>query len=203
MSGNNFRRRTGRMHRKEAGVAAVEFAILAIVFFMLVFGVLELARAMYVFNTMHDATRYAANAASMTSHRDVTALNHIRQSSIFRTSPGELILGTPINDKNVRIDYMALRRREDGSMFLAEIPPGSLPTCPRRNREICMSDPNAANCIRFVRARICLDDDDSQCAPALFRPIVPLIPVVFDVPRATTIRPAESLGSLPEGTPCL
>jgi hypothetical protein len=64
-----------------------------------------------------------------------------------------------------------------------------------------MTDPNAANCIRFVRARICSNDEDAQCVAALFRPIVTLIPAMFNVPRATTIRPPQSFGSMPEGTP--
>lgn len=194
------RRQAARIPAREAGVAAVEFAILAIVFFLLVFSVLELARAMYVFNTMYEATRYAADAASMTSHRDTDALDRVRQAAIFRTSRGELILGTPINDGNVRIDYMALRRREDGSMFLQEIDSGALPDSTRHNRELCMTDPNAPTCIRFVRARICADDGDT-CSPALFRPIVTLLPTIFHVPRATTIRPTQSFGATPDGTP--
>ena len=164
---------------------------------------MELARAVYVFNTMYEATRYAANAASMTSHRDTAALDRIRQHAMLRTSPGSLLLGAPVGDQNVRIDYLSLRRGDDDSMTLQEIPAGALPLCPRQNREICMRDPHAANCIRFVRARICADDDETQCDAASFGTFLPLLSLRFDVPRATTVRPTESFGSMPEGTPCL
>lgn len=187
----------------ERGVALVEFALGAVVFFTLVFGAIELARMLYVFNTVHEATRHAANAASMISHRDTAGLERIRQQAIFRTSPGDLVLGSPISDASVRIDYLALLRGADGSLALQPIAPASLPTCPRNNREICMSDPNAANCIRFVRARICAAQAGDECSPAPFRTFVPFVSLPLDVPKATTIRATESFGSMPEGTPCL
>lgn len=196
-------RRPRSSNTRQAGVAAVEFAILAIVFFTLVFSVIELARAMYVFNTMFEATRYAANAASMTNHGDTNALDRIRHRAVLRTSPGHLILGAPITDQNVRLDYLALIRREDGSLALQEIPSSSLPVCARQNREICTTNPHAANCIRFVRARICAADGDADCNAASFRGFVPLNPFTLAVPHATTVRAAQSLGSMPESTPCL
>lgn len=203
MSGNETCCLPRPTNASQAGVASVEFAVLAIVFFTLVLGTLELSRAMYVFNTVHEATRYAAKAASMVSHRDTAALDLIRQRAIFRTSPGNLILGAPINNRNIRIDYLALRRSETGSLTLEPIPAGSLPACPRQNREICMTNPHAANCIRFVRARVCSEDDDVRCNSAVFVPFVTMVSLTLDVPRATTIRPTESFGSMPENTPCL
>lgn len=203
MSANDNRGRNRPRNTHQAGTAAVEFAVLAFVFFSLVLGTLELARAMYVFNTMYEATRYAANAASMVGHRDTAALDLIRQRAIFRASSGNLILGAPVNDRNMRIDYLALRRNSDDSLELQPIPTGSLPTCARQNREICMSNPHAANCIRFVRARICAEDDDAQCLSASFTPMVTMVSLTLDVPRATTVRATESFGSMPEGTPCL
>lgn len=203
MSASKSRGRPGPKNRYQVGTAAVEFAVLAVAFFTLVLGTLELARAMYVFNTMYEATRYAANAASMVGHRDTGALDLIRQRAVFRTSSGNLILGAPINDRNIRIDYLGLRRNADDSLTLQPIPTGSLPTCSRQNREICMNNPHAPNCIRFVRARVCSEDDDAQCLSATFTPLVTMVSLTLDVPRATTVRPVESFGSIPEGTPCL
>jgi hypothetical protein len=185
------------------GTAAVEFALLAILFFTIVFGVLEFARVMYVFGTVQEVTRRGAAEAAVTSHRDTAALNRIRQNSIFRDSPGELLLGWPITDRNVRIDYMALTRQNDGSLSATEIGDGQLPACPRRNREICLADPNAPTCIRLVRVRVCADDGATACTPVNYRTFFPLIPFPVKVPRATTISVVESFGSMPEGTPCL
>lgn len=189
--------------RFQRGVAAVEFALLAIMFFTLVFGILELARAMFVINTVQEVTRRAAAAASVTNFRDDAAMARIRQDAIFRNSPGELVLSTPVTDNNVRIDYMALTRQSDGSLSMRRIDDASLPTCPRNNRTICMSNPNATNCIRFVRARICANDGSSQCTAVNYQTIFPLISLPIKVPRATTISVVESFGGLPEGTPCL
>jgi len=186
--------------RHQSGVAAIEFALLAIVFFMVVFGVIEIARAMYIFNTVQESTRRAASAASLVSHRDTSALDRIRQNAVFRTSPGHLIFGAPVSDQSVRIDYLALVRAGN-ALVLTEIPEGSLPTCPRENRRICMNNPNAANCIRFVRARIC--DEGSDCTPVRYTPIIPLLSLTVGIPRSTTIHVVESFGSMPEGTPCL
>ena len=192
-----------RGRARQTGVAAVEFAILAIVFFTLVMSVIELARAMFVINTLHEVTRHAANAASLTSHGDAGALAAIRQRAVFRNAPGPLTLSAPVSDGSVRFSYFALPRAADGALTLQEIPAASLPTCPRQNREICMANPNAANCIRFVAASICDETYQSACSPVIYRPFLPLISFPLALTKATTIRAVESFGSLPEGTPCL
>ena len=47
------------------GVAAVEFALLSSAFFMLLFGVFELARLMYLWNAAAEATRLGARTAAV------------------------------------------------------------------------------------------------------------------------------------------
>lgn len=192
-----------RAQSRQAGVAALEFAILAVVFFTLVLAVIELARAMFVMNTLHEVTRHAANAAALTSHADTAALAAIRQRAVLRDSPGELMLSTPVSDESVRFSYFALPRNGDGTLTLQEIPTASLPTCARENREVCMANPNAVNCIRFVSASICDEANQDRCNAVIYRPFLPLISFPLALPEATTIRAVESFGSLPEGTPCL
>lgn len=189
--------------RRQAGVAAVEVAVLMFAYLVIVFTIIEMARAMFIYQTVQEATRYAARAAAATSHRDTAALERIRQRAVLRDSPGELVLGRPLTDRNVRIDYLALLRSADGSMTLEPISPSSLPTCPRQNREICMENPNASNCIRFVRARICAEDGGADCNPVRYENLVKLITWELPIPTAQTLRPVESFGSMPEGTPCL
>jgi len=192
-----------RGRARQAGATAVEFAILAIVFFTLVMAVIELARAMFAIHTLHEVTRHAANAASLTSHGDAASLAAIRQRAVWRNSPGPLMLAAPVSDDSVRFSYFALPRDADGALTLQEIPTASLPTCSRHNREICMANPNAANCIRFVAASICDETSAATCRPVVYRPFLPLIAFPLELTRATTIRAVESFGSMPEGTPCL
>ncbi|WP_307164885.1 TadE family protein [Massilia sp. WF1] len=45
------------------GTAAVEFAILALLFFTLVFGIIEVSRLLFVYNTLQEVTRRAVAAA--------------------------------------------------------------------------------------------------------------------------------------------
>jgi hypothetical protein len=128
-------------------VAAVEFAFLAMIFFTFVFGIMEVSRLLFVYNTLQEVTRRAASAAVNVYPSDPTAIAKVKQYAVFRTSPGELLLASPITDKHIRLDYL----RFD----LSVIPQGSLPASAASNRAICMADPHAANCIRFVSASVC------------------------------------------------
>lgn len=189
--------------RRQSGAAAIEVALLAGIFFMVVFGVIEAARMLYIFNTVQESTRRAAAAAALVSHRDTQALERIRQHAVFRASPGKLVFGAPVSDRNIRIDYLALAGSGGAAPVLTPIPEASLPLCPRENRRVCLLNPHASNCIRFVRARVCADDGDAACNPLAHVAVVPLLRFPLTLPRATTITPVESLGSQPEGTPCL
>jgi len=62
---NSFSRDRFRL-RNQTGAAAVEFAFVAIIFFTLFFGVVEIARAMYISNTLQEVTRRAAELATNT-----------------------------------------------------------------------------------------------------------------------------------------
>jgi len=192
-----------RSSTRQSGVAAVEFSLLAMVFFLVVFGAIEVARLMYMVNTLYDSTRRAAKEAALVSHRNEDELSRIRQRALFRNTPGLLPFGAPISDRNVRIDYLALVRVGNAAPVMTPIPSTSLPFCPRENRRICLLNPNASNCMRFVRVRICADVGTSACNQAPYTSIAPFIPMPNRLPRATTINVIESLGSLPEGTPCL
>lgn len=48
---------------KQRGVAAVEFALIASIFFTLVFGVMEMGRILFYMNTAAEATRLGARVA--------------------------------------------------------------------------------------------------------------------------------------------
>lgn len=179
----------------QAGTAAVEFALLAAIFFTFVFGIIEIARIMFVYNTLQEVTRRAAAEAVSVFPNSATALNEAKRKAVFRSTEGELVLADPVSDKHVRIDYLALTRDPvTGNLTLSEIPPFSWPASAARNRELCMSDPNAPTCIRFVRARICDTGDSGQCAPVHLRMLLPLVDLSVPLPNGETIAIAESLG---------
>jgi hypothetical protein len=187
----------------EAGTTAVEFALLAGMFFTLVFGIIEIARLMFVFNTLQEVTRRAATAAVSVYPRDTTALDNVIRNAVFRSAPGDLLLAPPVSDKNVRIEYLALLRdASSGALSLSKIDSSALPTCAAQNRQICMQNPNAANCIRFVQASICDTADTSKCLPVRSNMLLPLVDFRIPLHKATTIATAESLGYVAGAAPC-
>jgi hypothetical protein len=179
-------------------VAAVEFAIVATVFFMMVFGIIEIARAMYMFNTLSEVTRNAARAAANISFIDDDALNAARKRAVFSAVKGELPFGSPITYENVRIEYMYL-----GSKAISLELITAMPSCPARNRLNCMNNPNSSSCIRAVQARICKETAKTgACTPVTFQPIISLIDLPLKLPTSPTIVNAETLGYRTGDTPC-
>ncbi len=182
------------MHRSkqfQGGVAAVEFSMTLMVFLTFIFGIIEMARVLYVMNTVQEVTRSAAHAAAKANFADGSAMEYIRQRAVFRATSGYLLLAAPITDGHVQIDYMALVKAGNLQQ-LKRVP--TLPANPMMNRSICIADPNDENCIRFVRVRICGSGTAGECNPVPYQTIVPLVPLTFNVPMATTIVTAESLG---------
>jgi Flp pilus assembly protein TadG len=197
------RRRRPRLHLRQRGTAAVEFALLAAVFFTLVFGIFEVARLMFVYNTLQEVTRRAAAAAVNVYPRDGAAIQQIKQQAIFRDSPGELALAPTVTDANIRIEYLALKRDPtNNALTLARIDQSAWPSCAAQNRQICMRDPNADNCIRFVQVSVCDTADATNCKPVNSTTTLPLITLNIPLHRATTIATAESLGYSMGMSPC-
>ena len=189
-------------HSSQHGSFAVEFAIILLMLLTLLFGVIEMARLMYVYNTLQDATRRAAAGAAVTDWRDLAAMDLVRQRALFRTGPGELVLGKPVTDAHVRIDYLAIVRDGANHLALSPIPAGDLPSCHARNRVVCAANPNDAHCIRLVRVRICAPADATACQPVYYTSLFGLFPKTARLPVSTTIVPAETLGYLPGDAPC-
>lgn len=190
-------------HRNlQVGTTAVEFAVVVLVFLVIVCGVIEVARAMYVINILPEVTRRAARNAAHTDFRSPSALAAVRADAVLRDTAGPLLLGDPVTDANVIIDYLWISRAADGTLGLNRVPTGALPSCPASNRQNCLSDPYASNCVQLVRARICQRDDGDACAPLRYKLLLPLIDLPIQLPISTTIVPAGSFG-LAEGVlPC-
>ena len=53
------------MKNSQQGTTTVEFAILASVLFVLIFGVIEIGRAFFVWNSLAEATRRGARIAAV------------------------------------------------------------------------------------------------------------------------------------------
>jgi hypothetical protein len=183
---------------KQQGLAAIEFSFVAIIFFLLFFGIVELARAMYIINTLQEVTRRGAALAVNADFSVPAALQQVRERAIFRTTAGTLIYGEPISDRHIKIDYLRIPSTSSIPVSMG----AALPASPQTNRVNCASNPNAVNCIQLVRVRICLPGGSAdECDPVPYQNLVSLIPFTFMLPPATTIAKMESLG-MPPGMPC-
>lgn len=196
MSPRSPRHQRGRSRQR--GVAALEFALVAIIFFTLFFGIVELSRALYVCNTLQEVTRRAAAMAANTDFSDATAMQQVRNRAIFRDSPGQLLLGDPVSDQHVKIDYLQIPSGGATPVSMS----GAMPASPQENRVNCAINSNAANCIALVRVRICAPGGSSAtCDPVDYKAMVSLVSMAFPLPPSTTIAKIETLGLIP-GTPC-
>ncbi|USX17253.1 pilus assembly protein [Oxalobacteraceae bacterium OTU3CAMAD1] len=189
-----------RRRRAAAGTVTAEFALVITLFLAVVCGVVEIARLLYIFNTLQVVTHRAAAAAANADFSDGAAMSGVRQRAIFRASAGTLTLGAPVTDAHIRIDYLALSDAGGGAMN--EIPTGSLPSCPANNRVTCMRNPYDSSCIKMVRARICDPADTGQCVRVAYQPMFSFIAIPLSLPTAPAVMTAETLGAPPGQAPC-
>ena len=186
-----------RRRSSQMGVATVEVAILIGFFFTVVCGTIEVARLLYVYNTLQEVTRRAAKELvnMEPAAADSSTILAARRRAIFQTSGDTLALAAPIGIDHVRVDYQSLVRDASGS--LTRVATSPVPACAAENRRICLADPNDPSCIRFVRVRICEPDGSNSCNAVSFNVLLPLVPLNIKLPISSTVATAESLGFVP------
>lgn len=180
----------------QRGAAAVEFALVAIPFFLLMFGAMEFGRLLYLWNTVQEVTRNAARQAVVTDFTNATAVASIRQSAVFRTTPGALPAAAEITNARVNIRYLNA----------AGVVANPMPSSPGDNIAACLDATRVAECIRFVE--VCVSTGTTCDANEMisFVPMISLFsqsgPFSTDltglrIPLSTVRMPAESLGFQP------
>jgi Flp pilus assembly pilin Flp len=184
-----------RRVRPQRGAATVEFALLAIVFFMVLLGIMEFGRLIYVWNTAQEVTRHAAREAVV---RDFTTqTGAIKRESIFQGGTSgavNLPAGVEITNATVRLVYLAV----DATGTRVAITGGNMPADPADNISACGDAARVfTSCIRFVQACIAVDDTCVNYIP--YQPMVLLlanlgINLAINIPASSVVMPAESLG---------
>ncbi len=171
---------------RQRGAAAVEFGIIAILFFTLFFGIIEFGRYFYLANTVQEVTRCAAREAVVNYSN---AKDSIQRKCIFQensTGIVELVAGWEIQNDYVRIRYLNAPNASAEATPNPDSPLGNLGECAL----------NTTDCIKFVEASVesCEEDEEEDCAPIQYQPMFGLIPLSIAIPRSTITIPAESLG---------
>ncbi|MDD2845605.1 MAG: pilus assembly protein [Rhodoferax sp.] len=180
----------------QRGVAAVEFALVAIPFFLLLFGAMEFGRLFYLWNTAQEVTRHAARQAVVSSFDDASILA-IQRAAVFRGNAGTLPAAPEISDQHVVIRYL--------NAAGTEVSPR--PSTPKDNIAACLDSERLASCIRYVE--VCLSTG-TTCSPNESIPFQPMIGLFsksapeegtdlsgIRIPLSTVRMPAESLGLNP------
>jgi hypothetical protein len=154
----------------QQGMAAVEFALVASIFFFLLLGILEFGRLFYLYNTVQEVTRRAARQA-VVSWTDQAST--IKAQALF--GGANLPAGIEIKPANITIDYL---NTIDGD------PIQTPPSTPADNITACVGA--SASCIAFVQVSI----------NATYQPMVAgLFPFLsVPMPASTVTMPAESMG---------
>lgn len=175
---------SSRYGRRQRGAAAVEFAIVAMLFFTVILGIMEFGRILYVWNTVQEVTRRAAREAVVRSFADA---DKIARAAVFNPegSSGTAYLpaGLEITSANVKINYL------NGNLVAAD----PMPLDPSENISFCNDATRAASCIRFVEACVATGGD---CTGSVqYAPMAGIFPfLAISIPVSSVIMPAESLG---------
>lgn len=90
------------MRRQQRGITTVEFAIVGAVLFMVLFGVIEFGRALFVANTLVESTRRGARVAAVCPVGDPRAA----QVAIFADANGTSRLAADLTTANVVVSYL-------------------------------------------------------------------------------------------------
>jgi hypothetical protein len=91
---------------KQRGLTSVEFSIVGLVLFIILFGAFEMARMLWVYNALDEVTRRGARMAAVCQLNDPA----IQQVAIFNTSgdTGASALIPGLTTANIELNYLDL-----------------------------------------------------------------------------------------------
>ena len=176
--------------KSQRGVAAVEFALAGVVFFLLLLSAIEFGRLLYVWNTVQEVTRNAARQAVVTDFTDTAAIAAIQRSAVFRLDDGPLPASSEITNARVNIRYLNALGNE----------PTPTPSSPGDNIAACIDASRVASCIRFVEVCVSTGTTCQTGQSIPFQPMIGLFSAFttdLKIPLSTVRMPAESLGFRP------
>lgn len=185
---NLYQGRYGR----QRGAAAVEFALVAVLLIVLLLGIVELGRFLYLFDSAQEVTRRAAREAVVRNFSPAEQ-GRIQRAAVLQdeggSGPVSFPAGGEITNEVVNIEYLNVNQVPVISM--------SMPSDPGDNVAACLDPARAINsCIRYVR--VCIRQIAGKCDGSNPVPYAPMIGwfsfLGVAIPVSTVTMPAESLG---------
>lgn len=168
----------------QRGAAAVEFGMVAMVFFLILLGIVEFGRLLYLWNTVQEVTRRAAREAVVrwTDEEPNIQCEAIFAASGCASTGAELPGGWEVQNASVSIRYLSAYDSATGIGTDAS----PEPTSAADNLAACLDAARSNSCIRFVEARL---------VGVSYQPIVGLFSALaIPLPPSTVVMPAESMG---------
>ena len=161
-------------NQKQRGVAAVEFALVALLFFTILLAIIEFGRMLFIFNTMQEMTRRGAREAVV---RWVDSASQAEIKTIALFNDATMPASPDVTAANITITYL----QKDGITAVT-----AFPTDPGDNLSACGDSTRVANCIYNVRVSI---------TGATFTPMMGLFDfLTMPLPTSEVTMHAESLG---------
>jgi hypothetical protein len=93
-----------KKHR-QSGLTTVEFALVGSLFFIVLFAVIEFGRALFVWNTLTEATRRGARLAAVCPPNDPSIVN-VAVFNAPDASPGDSAVLNGLSTGNVETEYL-------------------------------------------------------------------------------------------------
>jgi hypothetical protein len=170
--------------KRQCGAAMVEFAIIGALFFMVLFGIIEMGRAFFVHNALQEAVRRGARVAAVCP---VTAagIRFVKHVTIYKTpdSTDTPLLG--LAENNIRVSYYG----SDMTLLATDTDPSTYPAS--------VSDDEYDD-IAFVQVSLAPQNSTDAFKHTW---IIPFFYRTFSVAPMTTVLPSESLGRISGANP--
>lgn len=151
------------------GAFVVEFAIVGLLLFVLLFGVIEMGRLFFTVNALNEAVRRGARLAAVCDINDVHILHRAMFNTAGDASESKLI-------RNLKISQLTLDYFDEDGLRVAS--PNNL------------TSPSGFRAIRFVQLRV---------EGFNFRLLIPTLTRTITLPAFRSTMPRESLGRHAEG----
>jgi len=170
--------------KTQHGAALVEFALIALIFFMILFGLFEFARALFTYNTLVEATRRGARVAAVCPI-SATGTLQAQQVTVFdpNTPDGtSTVTGMfQLSTANVQVSYY----NSDSQ---------SAKPNPAWINGPLVSNSSTYDQITFVRVQL-------QNLPNFLTLNIPGFPISLSLPPIQTTLPSQSLGRISSQNP--
>lgn len=173
-----------REQPRQSGGVAVETGLLMVLFFVLLLGVFDLARMIFLWNTLASISRRAA----------ITVATSLPASDHSIALSGVAFGGVPLSVPRIDGTYFRVEYLNADHVVIAT------PASATDNLRNCMRHPrDPVGCVRSVRIRLC-QPGATECERVRFEPLFPLggaLGADIRFPTFETITPVGSLGYRP------